>query len=339
MPRPRKRRRCMAEGDPEAQSETEGLRNVPITIGEEDSSSSSTCSSSFPSSFSSSSSSNAEMSGTSEEGGGASRASSPSHSVPGALPSYTAVISSPGSQHSVEFESEESEESEESAGPSEALPCAASLSNGERDAKVDELVKYLLFKYLMKEPVTKAEMMSNVIRNYQDHFLVIFREVLECMQLVFGIEIKEIEPAGNTYILVIALELTYDGITTDVQGIPKTGLLIIILSIIFMEGNCASEDMVWGVLNKIGLYAGDKHFIYGEPRRLITEHFVQEGYLEYRQVPDSDPPSYEFLWGPRARAETTKMKILKFLASINGSDPRSYPVWYEEALRDEEERA
>ncbi|XP_076418060.1 melanoma-associated antigen 10-like [Peromyscus maniculatus bairdii] len=333
MPRPRKRRRCMVEEEPEAQSETQDLISAPVSIEEVDSSSSSTCSSSFPSSFCSSSSYYALTSSTSEEGLAASRTPSPSHSPPRAGSSCTAMISSPCSQLSTDSETEES------LGSSEALPCAASLSKGEIDVKVDELVKYLLFKYLMKEPVTKAEMLNNIIRNYQDHFPVIFREASECMQLVFGIDMKEVEPAGHTYILVIALELTYDGMMTDIQGIPKTGLLIMVLSIIFMEGNCISEDMVWDVLNNIGLYAGNNHFIYGEPRKLITDDFVQEGYLEYRQVSGSHPPSYELLWGPRAYAETTKMKILMFLTSINGSDPRSYPIWYAEALRDEEERA
>ncbi|XP_021484311.1 melanoma-associated antigen 10-like [Meriones unguiculatus] len=333
MPRPRKRRRCMTEENPEAQSETEGLTSAPVSIGEEDSSSSSTCSSSFPSSFSSSSSSSAVTSGTSGEGLAASREPVPSHSTPGACSSSTVMTSSPCNQLSAVSESEES------SGSSEALPCDNSLPKGELDVKVDELVKYLLFKYLMKEPVTKAEMLSNVIKDYQDHFPVIFREASECMQLVFGIDMKEVEPGGHTYSLVIALELTYDGMMTNAQGIPKTGLLIMILGIIFMEGNCISEAMIWDVLNNIGLYAGDEHFMYGEPRKLITDDFVQEGYLEYRQVPDSDPPSYEFVWGPRAHAETTKMKILRFLTNINGSDPTQYPVLYEEALREEEERA
>lgn len=314
----------MVEGQPEAQS-------VAVTMEEDSSSSSSTYSSSFPSSFSSTSSSYALTSGNSEEGCAASRASSP-HSPPGAGSSCTAMISSPRSQVSADSEGEDS------PGSSQALPCGTSLSTGEIDVKVDELVKYLLLKYLMQEPVSKAEILSNIIRNYQDHFAVIFREALECMQLVFGLELKEIDPASHTYILTIALELTYDGMMTDVQGIPKTGLLIMVLSIIFMEGNCVSEDMVWSILNNIGLYAGNEHFIYGEPRKLITDNFVQEGYLEYRHVPGSNPPSYEFLWGPRAYAETTKMKILTFLTSINGSDPRSFPVWYAEALRDEEQQ-
>ena len=47
--------------------------------------------------------------------------------------------------------------------------------------------------------------------------------------------------------------------------------------------------------------------IFGEPRKLITKDLVQKRYLIYRRVPNSDPPGYEFLWGPGAYAETTKM--------------------------------
>ncbi|EPY74971.1 hypothetical protein CB1_001839005 [Camelus ferus] len=81
------------------------------------------------------------------------------------------------------------------------------------------------------------------------------------------------------------------------------------------------------------------HFIFGEPRKLITEDLVQEKYLEYRQVPNSDPPRYEFLWGPKAHAETSKMKVLEFWAKVNDTVPTAFPTHYEEALRDGEERA
>ena len=124
-----------------------------------------------------------------------------------------------------------------------------------------------------------------------------------------------------------------------VPGTSKTGLVIIVLCIIFLYDNCMSEEELWRILNNIGLYAGTDHFLYGEPRRLITEHFVEEVYLEYRVVPGSLPPRHEFLWGPRACAETTKMKILEFYASIVRQDPRSYPEKYAEALREEQERA
>ena len=79
--------------------------------------------------------------------------------------------------------------------------------------------------------------------------------------------------------------------------------------------------------------------IFGESRKLITKDLVQKGYLNYRQVPKSDPPGYEFLWGLRAYAETNKMKVLEVLAKIQDTVPSSFPDLYDEALRHQVERA
>ncbi|CAH6780036.1 melanoma-associated antigen 11 [Phodopus roborovskii] len=204
--------------------------------------------------------------------------------------------------------------------------------------KVMSLVKLLLLKYQMNQLATKAEMLDRVTPDYEMFFHVISSEATDCMWLLFGIEVMEVDPRVHSYSLVTALGITYDGMQHGTPGIPKTGLVIIMLCIIFIGGNCVSEQEIWHLLNSMGLYAGRNHFMYGEPRSLITEHFVQEGYLEYRQVPGSNPPSHEFLWGPRAHAETTKMKILNYFASIVRRDPRSYPSRYAEALADELQR-
>jgi hypothetical protein len=156
------------------------------------------------------------------------------------------------------------------------------------------------------------------------------------MQLVFGIDLKEVDPSNQSYVLVTSLGLTYDGMLSDVQGMPKTGLLIIVLGVIFMEGNHASEEVVWEMLSMMGVCAERDHYIYGNSRRLVTEDFVQEQYLEYQQVPYSNPARYEFLWGPRAYAETSKMKVLEHWAKVSGGNPRSFPSLYEEALRGRE---
>ncbi|XP_034340813.1 melanoma-associated antigen 10-like [Arvicanthis niloticus] len=205
--------------------------------------------------------------------------------------------------------------------------------------KVYDLVDFLLFKYQMKAFTTKAEMLESIGREYDAYYPLIFSEASECLKLVFGIDMIEVDPFVHSYILVTALGLTYDGMLTNVQGKPKTGLLIVVLGVIFMKGNCVSEEIIWKMLNNIGLRGGRDPYIHQDPRKLISEEFVQEGYLEYRQVPNSDPLSYEFLWGPRAFAETTKMKVLEFFASIAKIDPRAYTERYAEALRDELERA
>ncbi|XP_019566783.2 melanoma-associated antigen 10 [Rhinolophus sinicus] len=338
MPRAPKRRRYMFEEDLDSESEAQGLvgAQIPEAVEEDTSSSSSTASSSFPSSSSSSSSSSSyglisNSPSTSQEIYMVFGTPTPPQSPVSSSYPCPALASTPLSQ----FSSQEGEVSS----TSQALPDTESLPSFVIDDKVGALVGFLLLKYRTKELTTKAEMLSRVIREHQDHFHVIFRETCECLQLVFGVDVKEVDASDHSYVLVTTLGLTYNGMGIDEHSMPKTGLLILILCIIFMEGDRVPEEEIWEKLSSIGIYAGSVHSIYGEPRELITGILVQEQYLEYQQVPNSDPARYMFLWGPRAHTETSKMKVLEFLAEVNNCDPTSFPVWYDEAIRDQEERA
>lgn len=119
------------------------------------------------------------------------------------------------------------------------------------------------------------------------------------MEIVFGIEAKEVDPTSHSYVLQKTLGLTYDGMLNDGQSMPKTVSWIYPGCGIFMEGKLCYWRRESGKLNMIGVCAGQKDFIYGEPRKLITKDLVEERYLEYQQVLNSDPPCYEFRWGPR----------------------------------------
>ena len=79
--------------------------------------------------------------------------------------------------------------------------------------------------------------------------------------------------------------------------------------------------------------------VFGEHRPLLTHVWVQEGYLEYRQVPYSHPARYEFLWGPRAYAETSKWEIMAFLLRVKQRALRAFPPLSTEAAREEDEAA
>ncbi|XP_058906496.1 melanoma-associated antigen B18-like [Kogia breviceps] len=207
------------------------------------------------------------------------------------------------------------------------------------DQKAILLVQFLLRKYNMREPITKKGMLKHVIGKHKEHFNEILKRASELMGLAFGIDVKEVDPTRHCYVLVSKFQCTSDDRLRGEEIMPKNGLLMTILCVIFMKGNSATEEDIWEVLNVMGIYAGKKHFIHGEPKKLITKDLVQEGYLEYRQVPNSDPPRYEFLWGPRAQAEISKIKVLEFLAKMHDTVPSAFPLLYEEALRDEEERA
>ena len=76
----------------------------------------------------------------------------------------------------------------------------------------------------------------------------------------------------------------------------------------------------------------ETHGLFGNTKKLITEVFVRQKYLEYRRIPNTEPAQYEFLWGPRAFLETSKMLVLRFLARLHKKDPQSWPFQYFEAL-------
>ncbi|KAI2601000.1 MAGE family member C3 [Homo sapiens] len=211
---------------------------------------------------------------------------------------------------------EESSSEEEDTATWHALPESESLPRYALDEKVAELVQFLLLKYQTKEPVTKAEMLTTVIKKYKDYFPMIFGKAHEFIELIFGIALTDMDPDNHSYFFEDTLDLTYEGSLIDDQGMPKNCLLILILSMIFIKGSCVPEEVIWEVLSAIGVCAGREHFIYGDPRKLLTIHWVQRKYLEYREVPNSAPPRYEFLWGPRAHSEASKRSLRVFIQAI-----------------------
>ncbi|XP_001488303.2 melanoma-associated antigen B2-like [Equus przewalskii] len=311
MPRGQKSKRRAREKRRQARSKTQGPGSAQATAAEVEESPSSPVPGGTPSS---------------------SAAAGTSQGVP-APSSPAAGVSRPRSRVGAKSRVKKSENF------SQASTSTESARNDLLTRKASMLMEFLLEKYKMKEPIRKVDMLKLVHKRYKEDFPEILRRASERIELVFGLDLKEVKPNGQSYTLVSKLDVCDDGSMSDDWEYPKSGLLMPLLGVIFLNGNCASEEEIWGFLNILGIYDGREHLIFGEPRKLITKDLVQQKYLEYRQIPDSDPPRFEFLWGPRAHAETSKMKVLEFLAKINGTTPSAFPFHYEEALREEEERA
>lgn len=219
--------------------------------------------------------------------------------------------------------------------------CTSTLSRGQNllAKKAGMLVQFLLCKFKVNEPMRKADMLNIVHKRFREQLPEILAKASLSLDLVFGLELKEVKPNSHSYTLVYNSDDTGDGSLSSAWRFPTRGILMPLLGVIFLRHNRAAEEDVWEILNMWGIYDGKRHFIFGEPRKLITQDLVKEKYLEYRRVPNSDPPRFEFLWGSRAHAETSKMKVLEFLSKLNGTAPSDFPCRYEEALRDEEERS
>ncbi|ELV10809.1 Melanoma-associated antigen D4 [Tupaia chinensis] len=192
--------------------------------------------------------------------------------------------------------------------------------------RANKLVKYLMIKDYKKIPIKRSDMLKDVIREYDEHF----PEIIE--RATYTLE-KEIDKEEHLYILVCTRDSSARllGKTKDT---PRLSLLLVILGVIFMNGNRASEAVLWEALRKMGLRPGVKHPFLGDLRKLITDDFVKQKYLEYKKIPNSSPPEYEFLWGLRARHETSKMRVLRFIAQNQNRDPREWKAHFLEAVDD-----
>ncbi|XP_049622843.1 melanoma-associated antigen B16-like [Suncus etruscus] len=236
-------------------------------------------------------------------------------------------------------EGSESQEMSNNPSASQAGAEAAKMPVGGTDPKVGSLVNFMITKYRLKELLTREDMLKLIIKEREEHFTEVFLKACQCVELVFGLDVKEVDPDDHCYILLPKVGLTYDGLRSGAEGVPKTGVLILVLGVIFMKGNCATEEEVWEVLDMLGIHSTEDCVVFGDVRKLVTRDFVREKYLVHRQVTDSDPEQFQFFWGPRAHAETSKMKVLECIAKVLDTDPSSFESQYEEALQDEAKKA
>lgn len=203
------------------------------------------------------------------------------------------------------------------------------------DQKVSEVVQFILIKDQKKFPIKRADIAKNVVKEYKNIYPEILSRTSRILKQVFGLKLVEIDVKNHVYIVINRLE-HLEGDCMKVEGsTAKMGLLMVILSLIFMKGNSAKESMIWEVLKKLRIDPSERHQDLGDVKKLITDEFVRQKYLEYNRVPHTDPPEYEFLWGPRAFHETSKTKVLNFVATIQNKDPKSWTAQYKEAQAEE----
>ncbi|XP_049622802.1 melanoma-associated antigen B5-like [Suncus etruscus] len=202
--------------------------------------------------------------------------------------------------------------------------------------KANELEQFLLCKFKTKKVILKKDMLEIIGAELEEHFDEILKKASVGIEMEFAVKVMEVDPVIHSFDLVSKIKLPNNGRLRPGQGLPKTGLLMNILGIILLKGNRATEEDLWKYLGKMKVFPGRKHSLYGEPRKLITIDLVRLNYLVYRQIPKSDPPRFEFLWGPKAYAETSKKQVIEFLATIIGHEPSVLLAQFKDLLKEED---
>ncbi|KAJ8387454.1 hypothetical protein AAFF_G00156920 [Aldrovandia affinis] len=205
------------------------------------------------------------------------------------------------------------------------------LTVAQVDRKMAEVVQFILIKDQKKVPIKRAEIVKHVMKEYRDVYPEIMKRVTRTFEQVFGLKLVEIDTKNHVYILINKLEPIFGDQVGMGPGNHRTGLLFVILSIIFMKGGVVKESVVWNTLKKLRVEPGEKHEDFGDVKKLVTEEFVRQKNLEYVRIPHTDPVEYEFRWGQRAETEVSKIRMLQFVSELHDQEPQSWTQQYKEA--------
>ncbi|KAJ7336006.1 Melanoma-associated antigen G1 [Desmophyllum pertusum] len=155
---------------------------------------------------------------------------------------------------------------------------------------------------------------------------------------VFGIEVEEIEVGKSKgYILV-------DGAKTEEEDqlidwgddLPKMGLLMVVLSLIFMSDHVITESLLWHTLKKLGIEPKVEHKVFGDPEKLKSQEFVRQCYVDRKKVLGGDEAAYEYRWGSRAEKELTKRQVLQFVSELYDTQMDDWASQMKEIIAEEE---
>ncbi|NWU73756.1 NSE3 protein, partial [Pterocles burchelli] len=197
-------------------------------------------------------------------------------------------------------------------------------SQDQVNQKVSELVQFLFVKDQKKIPIKRADILKKVIREYKDVYSEIVNRAGKILQQVFGLQLVEIDSKHHIYILTSNLPRANGENMRQDNQTAKLGLLMVILSFIFMKGNSAKdgEPPKTPTLSPTSPLSPSPHH---------QHPLFQVPYLEITPIPLTDPPEFKYQWGPRAAKETSKRDVLRFVAKIQGKDPMFWMSQYNEA--------
>lgn len=205
------------------------------------------------------------------------------------------------------------------------------LTPAQVDRKTAEVVQYFLVRDQKKIPIRRADIVKHVVKEYRNIYPEIMRRAARTFDQVFGLKMVEIDTKNHLYILINKLELVERASPIKSPTNPKMGLLFVILSVIFMKGGAVRENLIWSTLRKLRVDPGEKHEEFGDVKKVVTDEFVRQRYLEYVRIPHTEPVEHEFRWGQRAEVEVSKPKILEFMGELHEQDPQSWTQQYRDA--------
>ncbi|KAF9584433.1 hypothetical protein BGW38_006466 [Lunasporangiospora selenospora] len=179
----------------------------------------------------------------------------------------------------------------------------------------------------------KRDDIRAALDNHAKLFDKVFQEAQNRLRDIFGMELVELTSKGRlghggekgtkSYILVnkLPLELVQSSAVDWEPEAERTGLLMVILSLIMVRQGAIYESALLLQLRQLGLLEATSTF--GDFRKeldqLIKKRYIESSKLE--MVDDSgEKRETELRWGSRSRAEIPERNVVQFILEVFGAE-------------------
>lgn len=160
---------------------------------------------------------------------------------------------------------------------------------------------------------------------------------------VFGYKLEPIDEKNTCFYLINAFdehpEPEKRHLTLSPKEQEETGLLTVILAVIYMKNGVIKHDDLFKFLKDLKIWDDDREMEpFGKVKNLIDDWVKKQQYLAMcKEDTNEDNPTVTYTWGQRATVEVKKSEILKFVSEIYGKSPEEFTEQYEAIQREEGE--
>ncbi|KAG0004836.1 Melanoma-associated antigen F1 [Entomortierella chlamydospora] len=197
---------------------------------------------------------------------------------------------------------------------------------------VKDVVRLAIFTS-HSEQALKREDIKNVLSDHSKLYDPVFQKAQERLRDIFGMELVELttkgrsgqatEKGAKSYMLrnILPMELLSGGVVNWEAELEDMGLLMVILSLIFVRQGAILESALMSHLRRLSLLEDNSPF--GDIQRKL-EVLIKKRYLDKFKLDHMDESGekaeVEYRWGARARVEVPEENVVKFIQEVFGRE-------------------
>eukprot|EP00040_Diaphanoeca_grandis_P039902 m.260542 g.260542 ORF g.260542 m.260542 type:complete len:288 (-) comp40082_c0_seq1:28-891(-) len=242
-------------------------------------------------------------------------------------------------------DNDEASQSQSQSGSQKKPKDLSSLSKKEKEQKIKDIVRRVVFTSNAKRPISFKEL-KEAMTPFEHVTEAVIEEANKRLKKVFGLELVEMPelkegqlptrlnealsyssgPSTKSYFLLNNLPLTMVSDANsqheeESKDMSQTGLLMCVLAMIYVQKMEATQSQLDAFLKDLRVLEKRKHDAIEEDAKGIISKFIAQRYLR-RITPkgSGDAKVTYYRWGARARAEIEEEQIVSFIATLFNAD-------------------